>query len=76
MPLRLGCLIHALVRICQAQVITPGYMVRGQIFAVGCMKGLIDATRQEGSSDMTSIALHGRAWSVPYWGERMPRCPA
>jgi mannonate dehydratase len=26
---------------------TPGYMVRGQIFAIGYMKGLIDAIRQE-----------------------------
>jgi mannonate dehydratase len=28
---------------------TPGYTVRGQIFAVGYMKGLIDAIRQERS---------------------------
>ena len=32
---------------------TPGYMVRGQIFAVGYMKGLIDAIRQEGSQMRT-----------------------
>ena len=31
----------------------PGYMVRGQIFAVGYMKGLIDAVRQEGSQMRT-----------------------
>ena len=32
---------------------TPGYMVRGQIFAIGYMKGLIDAIRQEGSQMRT-----------------------